>query len=280
MENISFLGTQWSVYQMFFYFAFYSFVGWCVEVIYMTLELGEFQNRGFLNGPICPIYGFGVVAVIMVLTPLQDTILPLYIGSVVLCTSVELLVGIGMEKLFHNTWWDYSHEKFNYKGYICLKVSLLWGLACLIMMRIAQPVIAKLIDMIPKLIGNILIWVIFAVIMADLAVSLCAVKNLNMRLKQLTELTEKLHSASIKFGSGISDEVLELKSKYDKLIEKKDFAQERILRAFPRMKSKLYNKALGFLKRRVFKSQYIEREIDLMDEKFDETKEEALSGRK
>lgn len=226
---------------MLLYFAFYAFVGWCIEVIYMTLELGEFQNRGFLFGPICPIYGFGVVALIMVLTPLSDTFFLLYIGSVVLCTTLELLVGIGMQKLFHNIWWDYSHEKFNYKGYICLKVSLLWGLGCLIVMRIVQPAVAKLVDIMPTWLGNSIIYVFYAIVLVDTIVSLCAVKNLNLRLKKLSELTDALHTASIKLGGGISDEVLELRAKYNKLIEKKDIAAERLLKAFPTMKSLKYS---------------------------------------
>lgn len=237
---------------MFLYFAFYAFVGWCIEVIYMTLELGRFQNRGFLYGPICPIYGFGMVAIIMALTPLLYNGFLLYIGSVVLCTTLELIVGIGMEKIFHNTWWDYSHEKFNYKGYICLKVSLLWGVGCLIVMRIVHPAVAKIIDLMPIWLGNILIYVIYTVIFVDLIASLCAVKNLNLRLKRLSELTDALHTASIKLGGGISDEVLDLRAKYNKLIEKKDLAAERLVRAFPTMKSLRYSRSLEALKSRIF----------------------------
>ena len=103
MDTISFLGTDWSVYQMFCFFTIYSVIGWFVETIYMTLETGFFENRGFLNGPICPIYGFGMVFVLIALTPLVENALLLFVGSVILTTSWEFLIGFALEKIFHNT---------------------------------------------------------------------------------------------------------------------------------------------------------------------------------
>lgn len=251
MDKISFLGTEWSVYQMFCYFVIYSIIGWVVEVIYMTLETGEFDNRGFLNGPLCPIYGFGVVFILIALTPIKESAILLYIGSVILCTSWEFLIGFLLEKIFHNTWWDYSHEKFNLKGYICLKNSLLWGVGCLIVMRIVHPAIEKFIDIIPVKIGLPVAWGVFVYILADLGISLAVIINLNNRLQQLDELRRRFRIASDAIGENLSEEVLELKSKYDRLAEKTTIWQERVLRAFPQMRSHEYNIVLSELREKL-----------------------------
>ena len=251
LNNVLFLGLPWTVYEIALYFIIYAVIGWLIEVSYMTVELGEFENRGFLNGPLCPIYGFGTVIIIITLTPLIDNLLFLFIGSIALCTSLELIVGFGLEKIFHNTWWDYSHEKFNFHGYICLKISLLWGMGCIIVLRVVHPLIVKLVNIIPLLLGQIIIYSVFAFIAFDLIISLCVVNKLNLRLKEIDEISKKLRIASDAIGGNLSDEVLELKAKYNKLIAQRKHAQERIIKAFPDMKSINYSRALEAIKQKV-----------------------------
>ena len=220
METIPYI--EFSLYQMFHMFIFWSFIGWCIEVCYMTLETGEYQNRGFLNMPICPIYGFGVIMVVVFFRPLSDTFLPLFIVTAILCTTFELLVGLGMEKLFHARRWDYSHEKFNYRGYICLKVSLLWGLGCVIVIRIVQPMVEKVIDLMPVKLGLALIVIWSVLIVIDLISSICAVNKLNNRLKQIDEISKVMLLSAVKIGENLSNETLEIKGKYDRIVEVKD----------------------------------------------------------
>jgi len=150
---ISFLDN--TVFELFYYFLWWSVFGWFMEVIVRTLETGGFENRGFLNGPICPIYGFGVIMITHFLAPFKETILPLYILSALICTSFELFVGILLQKLFHAKWWDYSEERFNYKGFICLRISLLWGIGSVLVICVVQPAIEKVVAKIPFLAGNI-----------------------------------------------------------------------------------------------------------------------------
>ena len=242
LEVMTFFGYSFS--QAFVLFFFWAFIGWCVETCYMTLETGQFQNRGFLNGPICPIYGFGVLIVAYCARPISYSILLTFFSSMILCTAVELTVGVGMEKHFHNTWWDYSHEKFNYKGDICLKNSIIWGLGCLIVIRIAHPVIEELVMRMPVPVLYIICIVIALLIIPDMIVSVCAVEQLNYRMRQLQRISEKLKASSVLIGENLADETLELKAKYDKLISKKDAAQERLVRAFPTMKSRVSNASL------------------------------------
>ena len=119
-------------YEVFWVFLIYSFLGWCMEVTYAAVCNGTFVNRGFLNGPVCPIYGVGVLLVIGLLWPLKNNALILFVGSVVVTTALEFLVGWVLEKLFHAVWWDYSEMPFNLQGRVCLPCSLGFGAAGLL----------------------------------------------------------------------------------------------------------------------------------------------------
>ncbi len=142
-----------SLYHVLAFFLIYSCTGWCLEVIFAAATTGQLVNRGFLNGPVCPIYGFGMIIVLFALTPLQDSVLLLYIGGVILPSALELVGGWALYKLYHTRWWDYSDFPFNIGGYICLEFSLLWGVGTLVVMRIVHPVVAGLVDMVPPFSG-------------------------------------------------------------------------------------------------------------------------------
>ena len=117
------------MYQLLWIFFLYAFLGWCTEVSYAALRTGKFVNRGFLNGPVCPIYGCGVVVVLAGLEPLKGNFVLLFLGSVVLTSALEWATGFVLEKLFRQRWRDYSDKPFNLGGYICLEFSVMWGFA-------------------------------------------------------------------------------------------------------------------------------------------------------
>ena len=101
----------------FLIFIMFSMVGWISEVLYVGIfHEHKFVNRGFLYGPLCPVYGFGGVVILLLPPVLYETWIPLFLASMVLCTIVEYFVSWFMEKMFHARWWDYSHYKFNIKG--------------------------------------------------------------------------------------------------------------------------------------------------------------------
>ena len=162
--------TAQHLYYLFQCFFIYAFLGWCTEVAFAAFKERRFVNRGFLNGPICPVYGFGVVAVIHFLTPLRSNLLLLYLGSAILVTAIEWLTGFILEKVFHNKWWDYSNRFLNINGRICLLYSVFWGVLTLFLIKIINPkidiLIAKIKDKISikKLKLIILIVIIFLAI--------------------------------------------------------------------------------------------------------------------
>ena len=238
-----------TVFELYFYFLWWSVFGWFLEVVDRTLETGGFENRGFLNGPICPIYGFGVIIITHVLAPLKGNILILYVLSVAICTSFELFVGVLMEKLFHAKWWDYSEEKFNYRGFICLRISLLWGVGSVLVICVMQPLIEKLVAKIPYLGGNIFAGIVMVVIIIDIIATLSDIRQFNMRLKQIDYIATLLHDKSIALGENISDEVLVLNAKYEKLSEQ--IKTSRIVRAFPTMKPLNYTRTFKVIKSRI-----------------------------
>ena len=149
--------SSMSIYFILLYFFVYGFLGWCTEVGFAAFKTHHFVNRGFLNGPICPIYGVGVTAVITVLTPYKSDIIVLYILSVVLVTVLEGVTGWAMDKIFHNKWWDYSDMPLNIGGYVCLLFSIVWGFACLFIIYFIQPLVHDLLAFIPTIVGIILI---------------------------------------------------------------------------------------------------------------------------
>ena len=116
---------MYSFYEYLAFFVIYAFLGWCAEVIFNTINTGHFVNRGFLSGPVCPIYGFGMVIVVFCLTPLQKNWMLLFFGSMFLTSALEWITGYVLKKVFHTSWWDYSNQPFNLGGYICLRFSIL-----------------------------------------------------------------------------------------------------------------------------------------------------------
>lgn len=226
MQTIPYVG--YSLYQLFLMFCFWSFVGWCIEVIDMTYETGEYQNRGFLNMPICPIEGVGVIMVTVFFKPISHTIVPLFIACTILCTAFELFMGWGMEKLFHARWWDYSHMKFNYKGYICLRNSIFFGSGCVVVIRWIQPMVIKAIAAIPLNVGMVIVIVMAVLIAVDTVVSLMAVKKLNERFRRIDEISHLMLSGSVKVGMKLASGTLKVKSNVDKIIDVTDNVVEKV----------------------------------------------------
>ncbi len=205
-------------------FFIYAFMGWCTEVVYAAACTGKFVNRGFLNGPVCPVYGFGVLIVIYMLTPLKDNLVILFFGSVFLTSALEWITGWVLEKIFHNKWWDYSDLPFNLSGYICLKFSLMWGFACLLIMDVIHPVIYDLINLIDIRISKVIISMMLAGIAVDIIATVQSILNLNRQLNQINEIAASIRNISDELGERISVDSINIITKSEKL---KNVIEER-----------------------------------------------------
>ena len=253
-----------NIYQAVWIFIIYAFLGWCSEVAFAAVNKGKFVNRGFLNGPVCPIYGVGMLIVVLCLLYLRDRPLLLFLGSALLTTALEFVTGFVLERFFHDKWWDYSDMPFNIKGYVCLKFTILWGLAASFIIGAIHRFIYMLIEKTPFVLGVILLAVFSAAFIADFTVTLTALVKLPKKLKAMAEAERALRAVSDKIGENISDTTIaakekgealaeenkprleELKAEYEKkkkefsAMLERNFVQRRIFKAFPNLKNGRY----------------------------------------
>ncbi len=126
-------------------FLLWSFGGWIIDVGGTSAHDGYYSSRGFLSMPLCPIYGFGTMLILFFLRPYMSNILLFYFGSAILCTLWELIVGLVLELLFKAKWWDYSDQRYQFRGLICLKCAVLWGLLCTVAVYLLIPATEQLV---------------------------------------------------------------------------------------------------------------------------------------
>ncbi len=215
------------------YFFIYAFLGWCVEVGYATLKTGKFINRGFLNGPVCSIYGVGVILILLLLKPFKGNLVLLFLASILVASTLEFLTGFVLEKFFHRKWWDYSNEPFNIKGYICLRFSLLWGIACLLVVDLIHPLIQKLVNLMPPILMLILLILFIIYYVVDNLVTILQIINYSKHTKELNEIRNLLRVSSDSIGEKVSDTTETLIQKSQVIIDK--VKNSRLVKAFPKL---------------------------------------------
>ena len=237
------------------YFLLYAIVGYMLEVIYAALVLGKFVNRGFLNGPWCPIYGFGMVIVAITLRPLSSSLIILFIGSVIVTSLIEFVTGCVLEKVFHQKWWDYTDEPFNLGGYICLKFSLIWGVACVFVVKLVLPFTDMLCKLLRNTVGLIVIFTLLGLLLADLAATVVTIAGIKKKMRLMDSIAAKLKENSNNVGGFLSEETLELKQRFDQLSEQltEKGGAKRVLNAFPNLK-KTSSKKLSELRESINES--------------------------
>ena len=230
--------SSMSIYFILLYFFVYGFLGWCTEVGFAAFKTHHFVNRGFLNGPICPIYGVGVTAVITVLTPYKSDIIVLYILSVVLVTVLEGVTGWAMDKIFHNKWWDYSDMPLNIGGYVCLLFSIVWGFACLFIIYFIQPLVHDLLAFLPTIVGIILIIILGITLIADLYVTASTIFKFNRRLAAMEKIAAEMHEISEQIGQGIFEKTI-------RAMDRQEASKEKLATATDEFKEKMQDTASG-----------------------------------
>lgn len=182
------------------YFFIYSFLGWVYESTMVSIRDKQWSNRGFLIGPICPIYGFGALIFVWLGTGLSVwlTFLVCMVSSAVL----EYLTAYALEKLFHASWWDYSNMPLNLNGYICLPASLLFGTAGVIVSHVFHPIIAVPVEFVPETIDNITALLLTGVVSSDLTLTVAG----------LSDFVQKMKEFETRVNQSISDKYDELES--------------------------------------------------------------------
>ncbi|GFH43068.1 membrane protein [Lactococcus hodotermopsidis] len=254
------------------YFPVYAFLGWCLEVIYASVRTGKFVNRGFLNGAVCPIYGLAAVIFIIFLNPIIDNLPLLYLASVLIASALELVGGFALEKLFHMRWWDYTHERFNIGGYVCLKFSILWGFVGIFLLKIVQPMINGIFHNLPASTMTIALVVFYLLFITDGIITVIAISHLNRDLQQVDELSRLIHRSSDILAENIGNFAINTSEKFDakrdeiseefmarkalymqqkeELFKHHNLIRARLLKAFPNLKHDTKHHALDDMRKR------------------------------
>lgn len=234
----------------------YSFLGWLCESIYVSFAQRKVINSGFMNGPICPIYGFGAMSVILFLRPFTENPYLIFILGVILTSTLEYFTSWLMEILFHTRWWDYSQFKINLNGRICLFNSILFGFMALFVVYYLNPPVMATVNLIPYSAQLFITLTLSLAFLIDFISSLAelrafdrdiqkfedAVKDIKLQLKELAidlnqlELREQFNN----FMDLKDDRILSLKqhlnARYEKIANTQEDFHSRLKNAFPQMK--------------------------------------------
>lgn len=173
-------------------FFFYCFCGWVWESCYVSLRQRHWVNRGFLQGPLLPIYGSGAILILFVTLPVEDDLRLVWLLGMLAATVLEYLVGDAMERIFHVRYWDYSKQRWNLNGHICLTSSIAWGFFSILLVRYLHPPVGRLLARVPDWFVDPLAFLLTAAFTVDAVRSVQAALDLRELLKRLTEENEEL----------------------------------------------------------------------------------------
>ena len=204
------------IYYYFLLFLIYSFIGWLIEVIGKLIEKHKFVNRGFLIGPICPIYGHGCILMILTLNRYKDNPLTLFIYAIFICSLLEYFTSYFMEKIFKARWWDYSTKRFNLNGRICAETMIPFGILGTLVICVINPIFEYLLNLFNFETIKITAIVLFIIYIVDYTISLIIMFGFKGTLKTVEK-----------------DGTEEITKKVKKILINKNVLYKRLIEAFP-----------------------------------------------
>lgn len=187
---------QYSMNQWLFFFYLYSFLGWCFESTYVSIRKHKFVNRGFMRGPFLPLYGSGAIMMLLVSMPFQSNLVLVYIAGCIGATALEYVTGVVMETLFKIRYWDYSNQKLQFQGRICLSSSLAWGFFTVLMTKFLHKPVETFVFSIPDTIFSLITFLLTIIIVCDFSLSFKAALDLRdilLKLDKARDDMERLH---------------------------------------------------------------------------------------
>lgn len=203
----------------FLLFISYAFLGWCMEVGCKYVQFGKFINRGFLIGPYCPIYGWGAIAITILLKRYTYDPLVLFIMSTLVCSIIEYFTSYFMEKKYHARWWDYSSKKFNINGRICLETLIPFGILGLLIMYVTNPMLFKIYQSMSEIVVHIISITLFIIFIVDNIISSNIISSVNVEGSKL-----------------VKDNTEEITEKVKQILREKSWLHRRLINAYPNLK--------------------------------------------
>lgn len=221
---------EYNIATYFLLFLIYSIAGWIMEVSCKSIEAKKFINRGFMIGPYCPIYGWGAIAITILLHRYTDDWIVLFFMSMITCGILEYVTSYVMEKLFHARWWDYSRRKYNINGRICLETLIPFGILGLAIMYVTNPFILNNLAKFPEGTLNIIAIILFAIFSIDGAISLKIVSNV------------RTTSTKVRKENMTMDNTEEITAKVKEILLSKSALNRRLIYAYPNLQASLKKK--------------------------------------
>ena len=275
---------DYSAPQWLFVFYAYCFLGWFCESTVVSVQQRRFVNRGFLRGPMLPIYGFGATILLHVSLPLYDRPVELFLASMVAATVFEYVVGVLMETLFKVKYWDYSTHRFQFQGRICLQSSLCWGFLGLILARAIHPPVEAIVVWLPFWALIVVDVLLSAAFISDVAVSVRTALDLARVLEELdklreqgAELREQLSETALVQLTKLSYRVDEARGEWS---EKMDEAREQITERVDEAREQLTERVGGARGQLSDAKEQILARLDEVQRRFDERAEALGRTRK
>lgn len=246
--QVSVLEQQFAVWIL--YFFAYAFVGWLWESSYVSVRKRRWTNSGFLIGPVVPVYGFSMMAVLAVIEPFENNVVVLYVLSALLITVIEYVTSWLMEKLFHARWWDYSQIPLNLNGRVALPISLFWGFGVVVIVKWIHPLISQVVLHLSTTYGLFAGIVLIAILMFDCGFTVANAMAFGAATKRIgdtieakkLELRERLADESTKLDQDRNWlEAYRNSSDETRRGLRLNYVQRRLLRSFPTLKLKETN---------------------------------------
>lgn len=239
----------------FLYFMIYSFLGWVYESTLCSITGKKLVNRGFLNGPICPVYGFGAVLIVLVFYAKETSLLPLFLSSMVLTSVVEYFTAVLLEKLFHARWWDYSGRPFNIHGRVYLTGAVVFAALSVLIIRFLHPSVELLVGTLSSSSKLMISSTLFILLLLDLFITVRHLLLLRLRISAVKEEFDRL----VKEGELKLDELRHMlqnrlegtvlyTDRVKALFQKGRYQNRRIFNAFPNLTSLKNNEIFSKLK--------------------------------
>lgn len=204
------------------FFYIYAFLGWCVEIAFHAVTTGHLVNRGMLAGPVCPIYGAGMFFLDAFTRSLQHSWFSTFLGAMIVCTILELVVGLVLRALFHTQWWDYSKEPFNIAGLVCLRFSIYWGLGGAFLVKVVHPSIRDAVNVVPDALLFVIVVALTVVMLCDLVITVRGIRHLQSQNALLFDIEAQMRETTAAIGSAITERTLDAQERLEPMQERLD----------------------------------------------------------
>lgn len=226
---------EYTIVQWFLFFYIYCFFGWCFESTYVSIRKRHLVNRGFMRGPYLPLYGFGASLLLAVSIPVSYSVMLVFFIGMTVATALEYVTGVIMEAIFKVRYWDYSNQKFNFQGHICLSSSVAWGMLNILLIRYLNRPVSGIVVQLDKKIELGAAIFVGLIMVFDLVISTYAALGLRRLLLSMTKAKEELEKLQLRINNlfGSANERVDIikegiSSKLDVVNEKVDIIKDEI----------------------------------------------------